>query len=101
MPFKANAARRHHIPEQKRKVTNWATYDASLHQRGSSTVWLTDEALTAWQAVPRTTRGGILHDHCADPGAPQAYEPPKASYPWNEPSPPGGPEDIGPAYHRV
>jgi Transposase DDE domain len=58
MPFKANAARRHHIPTQKRKVTNWATYDASLRQRGSLTVWLTDEAITAWQAVPRTTRGG-------------------------------------------
>jgi hypothetical protein len=24
MPFKANADRRHHIPQQKRKVTNWA-----------------------------------------------------------------------------
>src|ERR1700750_98682 len=58
MPFKANAARRHHIPKQKRKVTDWATYHASLRQRGSLTVWLTDEAITAWQAVPRTTRGG-------------------------------------------
>jgi hypothetical protein len=58
MPFKANAARRHHIAKQKRKVTNWATYDASLRQRGSLTVWFTDEAITAWQAVPRTTRGG-------------------------------------------
>jgi hypothetical protein len=58
MPFKANVARRHHIPKQKRKVTNWATYDASLRQRGSLTVWLTDEAIAAWQAVPRTTRGG-------------------------------------------
>src|SRR6202049_970221 len=58
MPFKANAARRHHIPKQKRKVTNWAAYDASLRQRGSLTVWFTDEAITAWQAAPRTTRGG-------------------------------------------
>jgi hypothetical protein len=58
MPFKANAARRHHIAKQKGKVTNWATYDASLRQRGSLTVRFTDEAITAWQAVPRTTRGG-------------------------------------------
>ena len=58
MPFKANAARRHHIPKQKRKVTNWAAYDASLRQRGSLTVWFTDEAIAAWQAPPRTTRGG-------------------------------------------
>jgi hypothetical protein len=58
MPFKANAARRHHIPKQKRRVTNWAAYDASLRQRGSLTVWFSDEAIAAWQAVPRTTRGG-------------------------------------------
>jgi len=58
MPFKANAARRHHIPKQKRKVTNWAVYDASLRQRGSLTVWFSDEAIASWQAAPRTTRGG-------------------------------------------
>lgn len=58
MPFKANAARRHHIAKQKRKVTNWAAYDASLRQRGSLTVWFTDEAIAAWRAAPRTTRGG-------------------------------------------
>jgi Transposase DDE domain len=58
MPFKSNAARRHHIAKQKRKVTNWARYDASLRQRGTLTVWFTDEAIAAWQAVPRTARGG-------------------------------------------
>ena len=58
MPFKANASRRHHIPRQKRKVINWPAYDASLRQRGSLTVWFTDEAIAAWQATPRTTRGG-------------------------------------------
>jgi hypothetical protein len=58
MPFKANAARRHHIPKQKRKVTNWAAYDASLRQGGSLTPWFTDEAIVAWRAAPRTTRGG-------------------------------------------
>jgi hypothetical protein len=30
MPHKVNAACRHHIPRQKRRVTNWAEYDASL-----------------------------------------------------------------------
>jgi Transposase DDE domain len=58
MPFKANATRRHHIAKQKRKVTNWAAYDASLRQRGNLTVWFTDEAIAAWRAAPRTTRGG-------------------------------------------
>jgi hypothetical protein len=30
MPIKADADRRHHIPKQKRKVTNSAACDASL-----------------------------------------------------------------------
>jgi hypothetical protein len=61
MPFKANAARRHHIPKQRHKLTNWAEYDASLRQRGSLTVWFSDEAVAAWRAEPRTTRGGQAH----------------------------------------
>ena len=39
-------------------MTNWAAYDESLRQRGSLTVWFTDEAIAAWRAAPRTTRGG-------------------------------------------
>ena len=38
-PFKLNQDRRHHIPRQRRKVTNWPAYEASLRQRGSLTVW--------------------------------------------------------------
>ena len=37
---------------------NWREYDASLRQRGSLTVWFTDEAIEAWRAETRTTRGG-------------------------------------------
>ena len=58
MPFKADAARRHHIPKQTRKVTNWAAYNASLRQRGSLTLWFSEEAIAGWRAAPRTTRGG-------------------------------------------
>src|SRR5919112_458979 len=58
LPFKLNQAGRHHIPRHKHKVTNWADYDASLRQRGSLNVWFTDEAIVAWKAQPRTTRGG-------------------------------------------
>src|SRR5215207_1214146 len=61
MPFKANADRRHHIPKQRHRVTNWAEYDAALRQRGSLTVWFTDEAVAAWHAEPRTTPGGQPH----------------------------------------
>ena len=58
LPFKLNQDRRHHIPRQQRKVTNWPAYEAGLRQRGSLTVWFTDEAVAAWAAAPRTTRGG-------------------------------------------
>jgi len=58
LPFKLNQAGRHHIPRQRHKVTNWPAYDASLRQRGSLTVWFTDEAIRAWAAEPRTTHGG-------------------------------------------
>src|SRR4051812_45685854 len=61
MPFKINAARRHHIPKQRRRVTNWAEYDAALRQRGSLTVWFTEAAIAAWEAEPRTTPGGQPH----------------------------------------
>src|SRR3954471_20876178 len=58
VPFKLNQARRHHIPEQTRKVTNWRDYDESLRRRGSVTVWFSDEAVEAWEAERRTSRGG-------------------------------------------
>src|SRR3954465_789950 len=58
LPFKPNQDRRRHIPRQRRTVTNWPAYDASLRQRGSLTVWFTEEAVEAWAAEPRMTRGG-------------------------------------------
>ena len=58
MPFKLNQDRRHHIPRQQRKVTNWSAYEAGLRQRGSLTVWFSEDAIAAWAAQPRTTRGG-------------------------------------------
>ena len=61
MPHKANAARRHCIPQPKRRVTNWSEYNDALRQRGSLTVWFTDEAIAAWKAAPRTTPGGQPH----------------------------------------
>ena len=51
LPFKLNQDRRHHIPRQRHRVTNWLAYDASLRQRGSLTVWFTDGAVAAWAAL--------------------------------------------------
>ena len=58
MPFKANRDRRHRIPRQRHRVTNWAEYEAGLRARGSLTVWFTKEAIEGWRAAPRATRGG-------------------------------------------
>ena len=58
LPFKLNQDHHHHIRRQRRKVLNWPAYEAGLRQRGSLTVWFTDEAVAAWAAEPRTTRGG-------------------------------------------
>lgn len=58
MPHKYNADRRHHIQRLKRRVTNWAVYNDALRQRGSLTMWFTDDAIAAWKAAPRTTPGG-------------------------------------------
>jgi transposase len=58
VPFKLNQDSRHHIPRQQHKVTNWPAYEGGLRQRGSLTVWFSDDAIAAWTAEPRTTRGG-------------------------------------------
>jgi Transposase DDE domain len=61
LPFKYHAEHRHRIPKARYRVTNWSEYDASLRQRGSLTIWFTDEAIQAWRAEPRTTPGGQPH----------------------------------------
>ena len=57
MPYQANAARRHQFPKTKYQVKNWHEYDQALQQRGSLTVWVTPEAISAWQAPPTGRRG--------------------------------------------
>ncbi len=47
MLFKVNADRRHHIPKQRHRVTNWAAYEAGLRARGSLTAWFSEEAILA------------------------------------------------------
>jgi hypothetical protein len=58
MPYKFNESRRHKIPKAKYWVTNWPEYDAALVKRGSLTVWMTEEAIAAWQAPATGKRGG-------------------------------------------
>lgn len=58
MPNKFNDKRRHHIPKMKFRVRNWREYEEGLRRRGSLTLWVTDEAIAGWKAIPRTTPGG-------------------------------------------
>jgi len=58
MSFKHNAARRHRIPRQRYRVTNWPAYEAGPRWRGDLTFWLDEAALANWQAPRRTTPGG-------------------------------------------
>src|SRR3954454_3871908 len=57
MPYKANETRRHKIPRERFRGTNWPKNDRALQQRGSLTVWVTPEALAAWHP-PKTGRRG-------------------------------------------
>jgi hypothetical protein len=58
MPYKFIESRRHKIPKARYRVTNWPEYDAALVRRGSLTVWLTEQAVSAWHAPATGERGG-------------------------------------------
>ena len=58
MPFKHNAARCHHIPRARYRITNWPAYEAGLRRRGDLTFWVGQAALAGWRAPPRSTLGG-------------------------------------------
>ena len=60
MPFKNLADRRHHIPKQRHRVTNWAAYDAGLRGRGSLTIWFTEAAIAACQAKTYATSAVVV-----------------------------------------
>src|SRR4051794_5913418 len=51
--FAAEAA-----PALESFAEDWRDYDESLRRRGSLTVWFSDEAVEAWEAERRTSRGG-------------------------------------------
>src|SRR3954471_15938810 len=57
MSYQVNEARRHQFPKARYRVRNWGEYDQALQERGSLTVWVTPEALAAWQAPPTGQRG--------------------------------------------
>jgi len=42
----------------KYRVGNWASYDRSLVERGSITLWFSPDAIAAWKPMPTGRRGG-------------------------------------------
>jgi len=42
----------------KYRVTNWAEYDRTLVQRGSITLWISEDAVASWKPAPNGLRGG-------------------------------------------
>ncbi len=40
------------------RVRNWAEYEAGLRSRGDLTVWLSDDAINSWRALPSGMPGG-------------------------------------------
>jgi hypothetical protein len=58
MPFKHHAAHRDRFPRAKYHVTNWSAHEAGLRQRGSLTVWFSEDAVAGWRAEARRTPGG-------------------------------------------
>lgn len=41
----------------KYRIRNWKEYNRSLIQRGSITVWFSEDAIGKWQAAPTGKRG--------------------------------------------
>lgn len=56
MPYQANQTRCQKFPKAQYRVSNWREYDRALQERGSLTVWVTPEAIAAWQASPTGQR---------------------------------------------
>jgi hypothetical protein len=63
VPFKQHSKGRRHIPRQRHRVTYWRDYDAALRNRGSLTVWFSEEALAGWRAASKDAgRSGSLFE---------------------------------------
>ena len=53
-------SRVHSTYKKKYHVRNWAFYDRALVRRGDASVWLSPEAIAAWEPAGGCTRGGQL-----------------------------------------
>jgi transposase len=58
MPYKHNESRRHKFKKAGYRVKNWPEYDKALKQRGSLTIWFSEEAIAAWCPVLGVKQSG-------------------------------------------
>ena len=60
MPFKLRNNRRHKFEKLRYKINNWSSYNEALKNRGSVTLWFSDEIIKAWhpKKCKRRNRGG-------------------------------------------
>jgi len=40
------------------RIRNWPEYEAGLRRRGDLTLWLSDDAISSWRALPSGKPGG-------------------------------------------
>lgn len=60
MPYTLKDPVRHKFTKKSYKVRDWAKYDESLKNRGSLTIWFSEDAIAAWNHVKshKMKRGG-------------------------------------------
>lgn len=46
--------------KSKYKISNWAEYNKGLKSRGNITVWLSEEAIKAWEYTGKREKGGKI-----------------------------------------
>lgn len=66
MPYKLNELKRHHIPKQGYKLSNWSDYDQALKNRGRIDLWLSDDIETWWTYPERARDGTGSGQHYTD-----------------------------------
>ena len=60
MPYMLKDSVRHKFTKKSYNVRDWAKYDEGLKNRGSLTIWFSEDAVAAWNHVKRDKlkRGG-------------------------------------------
>ncbi len=66
MPYKFNEFKRHHIPSQKYKLSNWSDYNQPLKNRGRIDVWISDDVESWWTHNDRVFDGTGSTKHYTD-----------------------------------